>query len=267
MKLDKTSWVSVEFENDSSNKRQYPEALGLLGAADERYDLVMADGRTVARGIFRIKDHAARLAVLTGIACRWKSTRVYVNGRLYNSSETDRLRGLLNCADQHRPCASTPRKMRLAFLGCHLEKIGFLAYTRERLEKGRVYWFSYYRCMPGHSRKFILDCASLRNQFCSRRCCPYFPPETDSLIDSLPGVIDLSTVRAINTWGLSKGRTPRRQTKLLPQVVPYNEQRYRQFMRKLIDENTALQTVEPQSVDCGRWKPATPDLNRGNLDS
>ena len=142
---DRGWWVSVEIDKRPSGRKNHKIALLLLDGAQERYDLILESGKTIARGIFTFETDMVCLTKLLEVAGQWRGTAVYVSGNKLDSSEVRQLIKLLKCASNHSYCRSRSREHRLAYLGCHLVQTGLLNYSLNSLKNGSRYWFSFFK--------------------------------------------------------------------------------------------------------------------------
>ena len=228
-------WVSVEFEKQRFGRKQFSKALELLGNGEERYDMIINNGRTIARGIFSKDSDISNLAGLLDVAGGWLGTVVYFNGRKLDVSMFSRLSKLLGCASHDAFCHSENREKRYEFLGCHLFQIGLLNYSLKSLKKGGRYWFSFYKKEKDSKQCFILDKAALKKDSGVSELCPLYPEKTKLLIHKLPLVVDLYAERNFSIWTTTKQRFRTRWTSRYPPVVPYSSKVYERWMRQLLN--------------------------------
>jgi len=231
---DRGWWVSVEFEKQRFNRKKFSKALALLGDGGERYDMILENGKTMARSIFSKDSNMSSLAGLLNIAGRWTGTVVHVNGQKLDASVLNRFNKLLDCTSQDAFCQLQNKEKRYEFLGCHLLQIGLLNYSLRSLKKGARYWFSFYKKEKGSNQCFILDKAALKKDFGVSELCPMYPENTKLLIDKLPLVVDLYAERKFTIWTLTKHRFRTRWASRFPPIVPYSSNVYECWMRRLL---------------------------------
>jgi len=230
-------WVSVEFEKQRFGRKNFSKALELLGDGEERYDMILENGKTIARGIFSKDSNISNLAELLDVAGGWSGTVAHFNGRELDISMFSRLSKLLKCASSSAICRSENREMRYEFLGCHLLQIGLLNYSLKSLKKGGRYWFSFYKKEKDSKQCFILDKAALKKDSNVFALCPLFPENTNLLVDKLPLVVDLYAERDFSIWTSTKHRFRTRWTSRYPPIVPYSSKVYTRWMRRLLKIN------------------------------
>jgi len=67
-------WMSVEINKKPSGKKNHNKTIILLETAQERYDLLLESGKTIARGIFAPKTDMLSLSRLLETVNRWTDT-------------------------------------------------------------------------------------------------------------------------------------------------------------------------------------------------
>lgn len=72
---DRGWWASVEIVRNRPRRKTLIEALELLGSGFERYDIIVHNGKTLARGLFDASADPASLARLLELCGRWNGTR------------------------------------------------------------------------------------------------------------------------------------------------------------------------------------------------
>jgi hypothetical protein len=233
---DRDWWVSVDLDRMPSGRKNEGLALDLLARARERYDLLLESGKTVARGIFTGKVDLMSLSRLLEIAARWKGTIVYSNGNLLDTGVVNQLAKLLLCAANQPGCRSRHWEHRLAYLGCHLMRIGLVNYSLANLKKGSRYWFSYLKSEKGGFWHISLDKSALTKVFESTKLCPLFPEKTPALIEMLPSAVNLKPANNQLFWVPTKQKIRTSWLCRFPPVVPKSEIMYRQWIRLKLSE-------------------------------
>ena len=231
---DRGWWVSVEIDKRPTGKKNHQKALRLLDGAQERYDLVMENGKTNARGIFTRQADMFNLAKLLEVAGHWRGTAVYVNGNELGTSEVRQLIKLLRCSSNHLYCRSGIQEHRLAYVGCHLTQTGLLHYRLNALKKGARYWFSFFRAEKENPRMFILKKAALFKRVFIAAACPLFPEDTMTIVESLPESVNLGRREDNAIWIQTKYRVNTRWLSRFPPIVPKNEKLYKDWLSDLL---------------------------------
>jgi hypothetical protein len=231
---DRGWWVSVDIDRCASGKKNLSKALQLLDDAQERYDLILENGKTKARGIFNRQADLTGLSKLIEMAGLWRATAIYINGNEPKISEIRQLVRLLRCASQHAYCRSGSRERRLASVGCHLVRTGLLSYTLDALKKGTRYWFSYYSTEKENPRSFYLKRDALHKRVFISAACPFFPENTAKIMESLPGILDLSCREDNAIWIQTKYRVNTRWLSRFPPIVPKSEEVYKEWLSNLL---------------------------------
>ena len=231
---DRGWWMSVEIDRRASGKKNHQKALRLLEGAQERYDLILENGKTKARGIFTHQADLINLSELIEVAGLWRATAIYVNGNEPTISETRQLIRLLKCASQHAYCRSESLEQRLASVGCHLVHTGLFSYTLAALKKGTRYWFSFYRAEKENLRTFYLKKDALQKRVYLSAACPLFPENTAKILESLPRTLDLSCREDNTIWIQTKYRVNTRWLSRFPPIVPKSEKLYNDWLIALM---------------------------------
>jgi len=230
---DRGWWVSVEIDRKPAGRKDEDRTLDLLDAAQERYDLLLEDGKTISRGIFTIQTDFEKLAELLALSNRWTGTVVYVNGNRLGMEDVHQLCGLLKCAGNYAGCRSESVDHRLAYLGCHLTQIGLMNYSLASLKNGARYWFSYLKPDQGSHVQALLDKDALAKIMESAKLCPLFPAKTSAIIESLPSSVSLRPMNDHLYWVPTKYKIRTRWLCRFPPAVPNSEVLYRRWMEKI----------------------------------
>jgi hypothetical protein len=231
---DRGWWVSVEIDKRPSGKKNHQDALRLLDGAQERYDLILENGKTNARGIFTRQADMFCLAKLVEVAGHWRGTAVYVNGNELGTSEVRQLIKLLRCASNHSYCRSGIREHRLSYVGCHLVNTGLLYYSLNALKKGARYWFSFFRAEKENPRMFFLKRDALFKKVLISATCPLFPEDTMTIVGSLPVTVNLNRKEDNAIWIQTKYRVNTRWLSRFPPIVPKSEEVYKKWLNNLL---------------------------------
>ena len=227
----------MEIDRKSSGRKNEDLALVLLDRARERYDLLYENGKTVSRGIFTREADMLDLAGLLEFANRWTGTAIYSKGNRLGTRDVHRLTKLLKCAANQASCRSENREHRLAYLGCHLMRIGLMNYSLASLKKGDRYWFSYLKSEKGSNPPIVLDKYALAKTMEALQLCPLFPSKTPAIIEMLPSTVNLGFHNNYMHWVSTRQRIRTSWLCRFPPVVPYSEEMYRQWMKKLLEKN------------------------------
>jgi hypothetical protein len=231
---DRGWWVSVEIDRKPAARKHEDRVLVLLESAQERYDLLLESGNRMTRGIFTLKTDLQNLAELLALSNRWAGTVVYVKGNRLGSGDVHQLAGLLNCAGNYAGCRFESLDRRLAYLGCHLLRIGLMNYSLASLKRGERYWFSYLRSEKGSHLHTALDKYGLAKSMDSSKLCPLFPAETSAIIEMLPSSVNLRPINNHLFWVPTKQKIRTHWLSRFPPVVPNSERMYQQWMIKLL---------------------------------
>jgi hypothetical protein len=237
---DRGWWVSVEIDKRPSGKKNHQNALLLLDSGQERYDLILENGKTKARGIFNRQADMFLLAKLLEVAGHWQvaghwhGTAAYVNGNELGASEVRQLIKLLRCASNHSYCRSGIREHRLSYVGCHLIQTGLLYYSLDTLKKGARYWFSFFRAEKENPRTFFLKKSALFKRVLVSAACPLFPENTTTILESLPVTVDLSSRADSAIWIQTRYRVNTRWLSRYPPIVPKSEEVYKDWLSNLL---------------------------------
>ena len=229
-------WVSVEIDRKPSGKKNEDLALDLLENAIERYDLLLESGKTMSRGIFTRETDMLSLARLLEIANRWTETIIYSKGDLLGSSDVQQQTKLLKCAADQAGCRSEDRDQRLAYLGCHLLRIGLMNYSLASLKNGDRYWFSYLKSETGDNPHIFLDRYALAKAMDSSQLCPLFPTNTPAIIEMLPSAVNLKPMNNHLFWVPTKQRIRTSWLCRFPPVMPNSESAYRKWINNLFQK-------------------------------
>ena len=231
---DRGWWVSVEIDRKAAGRKDEAHARDLLDGAQERYDLLLESGKTISRGIFTIKTEFQKLAELLELSNRWTGTVVYVNGDRLGMDDVRQLFGLLKCAGIYAGCRSESVEHRLAYLGCHLSRVGLMNYSLASLKNGARYWFSYFKSEKGSHLQFTLDKYALAKTMETSKLCPLFPAKASAIIEMLPSSANLRPMNSHLFWVPTKYKIRTHWLSRFPPVVPNSEVMYRQWMEKNI---------------------------------
>jgi len=231
---DRGWWASVEIDSRQAGKKNHQKALILLNGAQERYDLIHDDGKTTARAIFTRDSDMLGLAKLIEVAGHWARTIVHVNGNKLDSSQLGYLYKQLKCAENQAYCRLKNGTNQPAFLGCRFSQIGILDYSLDSLKNGARYWFSYFQQENGSAHKFLLNRPTLLKTVLVSANCPFFPENTEALLEKLPGSIDLNLKTDIFLWIPTQLRIRSRWLCRYPPVVPKNPTVYEQWIANLL---------------------------------
>jgi hypothetical protein len=231
---DRGWWISVDIDKRPSGKKNHQNALLLLDGAQERYDLILENGKTKARGIFTRQADMFLLAKLLEVAGYWRGTAAYVNGNELGASEVRQLIKLLRCASNHSYCRSGIREHRLSYVGCHLIQTGLLYYSLNALKKGARYWFSFFRAEKENPRSLFLKRNALFKRVFISATCPLFPENTSPILESLPVSVNLSRREDNAIWIQTKYRINTRWLSRFPPIVPKSEEVYKDWLRDLL---------------------------------
>ncbi|MFC1812595.1 hypothetical protein ACFL03_07875 [Thermodesulfobacteriota bacterium] len=232
---DRGWWISVEFSKLRSRRKNFSTALELLKGGIERYDMILENGKTIARGIFSNEADMSDLAELLEMTAGWKGTAVHANGRRLDAHTTNQLRKQLKCVSENAPCRTKNNERRLDFLGCHLMQIGLLNYSLKSLKDGNQYWFSFFRQGNGSKQRFFLDKNALTKAACMAELCPLYPQNTEAKADKLPLVVDLYEEKGFTIWVSTKDKIHSRWLSRYPPVVPRSEKGYNQWIKKRLN--------------------------------
>ncbi|CAB1074378.1 hypothetical protein JY97_15790 [Alkalispirochaeta odontotermitis] len=233
---DRGWWVSVEIDRKPSGRKNEELALDLLANARDRYDLSLESGKILSRGIFTAEENMLGLANLLDIAKQWTGTIIYHKGDLLGTADVQHLGKHLKCAANQAGCRSGSLDQRLAYLGCHLVRIGLLNYSLAALKNGSRYWFSYLKSEKGNNLHVFLDKYALAKAMESSRLCPRFPDEASAIVDVLPPVVNLKPMNNHLFWVPTKYRFRTSWLCRYPPVVPNSEVMYRQWIKQLLQE-------------------------------
>lgn len=223
--------LSVEFEKEKVKDSYREIALCLLDAANERNDITLENGNTLARGIFTQNCEYEFIAKLIDLCAAWTSSVINVNGRRLDLSESRQIPHLLKCACHRAYCQQPVPEQRLVFFGCHLMQIGLLDYRFEYLKAGdRTWWFSYFCPDVSDEHKFVLDKEGLVNSLGITRFCPKFPGNISSIISRLPDAIHLKTQKDEWNWILPQKLMRSKCSVRFPPVIPRYPGRYQRWI-------------------------------------
>jgi hypothetical protein len=231
---DRGWWVSVEIDRGPAGRKDEDRARELLDGAQERYDLLLESGKTISRGIFTIKTDFQKLAELLELSNRWTGTVVYVNGNRLGMEDARQLFGLLKCAGNYAACRSESVERRLAYLGCHLSRIGLMNYSLASLKNGARYWFSYLKSEKGSHLRVTLDKDALAKTMALSKLCPLFPAKTSAIIEMLPSSANLRPMNDHLFWVPTKHKIRTHWLSRFPPAVPNSERMYQQWLQKLL---------------------------------
>ena len=231
---DRGWWVSVEIDRKPAARKHEDRVLFLLESSQERYDLLLESGKTITRGIFTLKTDLKNLAELLALSNCWTGTVVHVKGNRLGTRDVHQLAGLLNCAVNYAGCRSESLERRLAYLGCHLLRIGLMNYSLASLKSGERYWFSYFRSEMGSYLHAALNKYALAKTMESSKLCPLFPAETSAIIEKLPSSVNLRPMNNHIFWVPTKHKIHTHWLSRFPPVVPNSEVMYRQWVQKLL---------------------------------
>jgi hypothetical protein len=233
---DRGWWVSVEIDRKPAARKDEDRVLVLLDRAQERYDLLLESGKTVTRGIFTLKTDLQNLAELLELSNRWTGTVVHVKGNGLGTGDVHQLAGLLKCAVDYAGCRSESFDRRLAYLGCHLFRIGLMNYSLASLKRGERYWFSYIRFEKDSHLQAALDKYALAKTMESSKLCPLFPAKTSTIIEKLPSSVNLRPMNNHMFWVPTKHKIRTHWLSRFPPVVPNSEVMYRQWIKQILTE-------------------------------
>lgn len=235
---DRGWWVSVEIDQKPAARKNENRVRELLDQAQERYNLYLECGKTLNRGIFTAKADMQSLSRLLDQCRNWKETKIYANGHWLESGRIGRLQAQLKCAGTRAPCRSGERHEQLAFLGCHLSRVGFMNYSLASLKKGDRYWFSYLKSEKGDYRHAYLDKSRLAKDLEPYQWCPRFPAITSKIVARLPSAVSLKPVNNQLFW-MPTGRKIRSTWMCrFPPVVPCSADHYRHWLERLLASPT-----------------------------
>lgn len=230
----------MEIDRKPAGRKDEDHARDLLDGAQERYDLLLENGKTISRGIFTIKTDFRKLAELLELSNRWIGTVVYVNGNRLGMEDVRQLFRLLECAGNYAGCRSESVDHRLAYLGCHLSHIGLLNYSLVSLKNGARYWFSYLKSEKGSHFQVTLDKDALAKIMEPSKLCPLFPAKTSAIIEMLPSSVSLRPMNDHLYWVPIKYKIRTHWLSRFPPAVPNSEVMYRRWMEKILDETYNL---------------------------
>lgn len=228
---DRGWWASVAIVRNRPRRDTLLEALELLGQGFERYDIIVHNGKTLARGLFDRQCDMASLSRLLELSARWSGTRIHVNGLELDPKAAGRLAEQLTCAATDAPCATRNPKRGDAFLGCHMAGIGFLGFTPSKLLKGKRFWFVFMK--KEDANRHVLDRAPLGEALSPYAFCPRYPARTQALLRGLPDVIDLDRKADRALWIPARQRVRTRWESRLPELVPRKDILYERWAREL----------------------------------
>jgi hypothetical protein len=234
---DRGWWVSVEIDRIPSGRKNEDRALALLDAAEERYDLRFESGKTVTRGIFTRRADMLGLARLLELTNRWTGTVIHANGNRLGTGDVHLVAKLLTCAANRAGCRSGGMEQSLAYLGCHLEKIGLMNYSLASLKKGDRYWFSYLKSERGSKPPIILDKHALARTMENSQWCPLFPAKTPAIIGKLPSTVNLRPDNHRLFWIATRQKIRTRWLSRFPPVVPYSEKMYQSWIKLILKDS------------------------------
>ena len=235
-------WISVEFDKLRKGRKHFHETLALLEGG-ERYDLILENGKTVARGIFDSEAELPDLIRLIDRVKGWSGAVIYCNGQELDTGGARKILKTLKCAAAHDPpCRSSNRLKRHLFLGCHLSRIGLLGFSHQTLMKQARYWFSFFTHESWRSYRLKKD--ALQEAVKSADFCPLFPDDAQTIIDRLPMILDLDQKRVLALWVRPKERYQTRWLSRFPPVVPRSEKTYEKEMRNLLGIDGSKAPVE-----------------------
>jgi hypothetical protein len=234
---DRGWWVSVDIDRKPSGRKKEDLALNLLGKARERYDLLLENGNTVSRGPFNAADDMRGLARLLAIANQWAGTIVYHRGNLLGTADAQHLSRLLTCAANQACCRTGSKDQRLAYLGCHRQRIGLMNYSLASMKKNDIrYWFAFLRREKKDYQHAFLDKSALPKAMEPARLCPRFPAQTPAIIEMLPAAVSLKPANKGLFWVPTRYKIRTRRLCRYPPVVPNSEVMYREWIGHLLHE-------------------------------
>jgi hypothetical protein len=230
-------WMSVEINKKPFGKKNHNDALILLETAQERYDLLLESGKTMARGIFTSQADMLGLARVLETVNRWSDTLVYCQGRRLGKRDVSQFTKFLLCAANSNSYQCEKAKKMLDYFGCPRMQIGLMNYSQASLKNGAQFWFSYYKPEKDSVRKFNLDKDKLANSMKVPELCPLFPQNTTAVLDWLPSCVNLDDDFQRQRWVLTKYRFRTRWLSRFPPLVPCSESTYRQWIKNLFVSN------------------------------
>jgi len=232
-------WVSVEFYSENYRRKAYASALRALESG-ERYDLILENGKTMHRSIFRKNSqHFKALIATLPLVQDWKGLSVHVSGRLLETDQILVLNKIMKCAlhQSHRRCLSG-EKSKWQFLGCHLPgfRVGLGEFSFRKCNN--PFWFSFYqktKNQAGRKALYTLDkkglAADLRK---AADLCPCYPEEAFAVFESFPATVNLSGYEDFHMWSLSKRNVYGSYLRHFPTLVPRNPNQYNRWVQKFI---------------------------------
>jgi hypothetical protein len=230
---DRGWWLSVDIVKKRSSKKNYDEALSLLGLG-ERYDLILDNGKVIARGIFTRSNDLEQLANLLVMIEKWSGTEIYIKGTPIKRSKCWNLARILRCSAALPPCRHESTEKRFKYIGCHNTKYPVcLLHYMPNLNLKERYWFEFYeqvsndRYSPYYLNKArLIRAVEAANEGLSIYC-PMFPFHSLSLIDSLPARIDFN--RGDARWWL-QGRCKKKNKDKKQTIIPRSPEIYRNWI-------------------------------------
>jgi len=254
---DRGWWMSVDIIRQRSAKKKYDEALDLQGLG-ERYDLILDNGKVLARGVFTPANDLNQLAKLLLMIEKWSGTEIHIRGKRIDCSKCWSMAQIFRCCAGMAPCQCESAEKHLTYIGCHKVKypISLLHYLPNLNLKER-YWFEFYeKARDDVYEPYYLDKKALKQAVESANDglslhCPRFPAQSLSLIDLLPVKVDFRRGDA-RWWRLERSRKKNRNQQQKKIIVPRSPEIYRrwicQWLRSVLSHDKDARSEDMSAI-------------------
>ena len=203
--------------------------MALLGWADERYDLYLASGQILARGIFSGFKDPVLLGNLLEATMKWHGKSVYLSGDRLTQGAVETLIQILACYAGHRLCRQGSYLERRRYLGCHLAGVGLLGCSLALIKDGHRFWFHFFDKDPRRARIYRLNRQRLLLSQQSARLCPAFPDDVETIVSHLNVMIDLEDDYQARFWKAAPNNS------IGMTIMPRMIKNYERWMRKRLE--------------------------------